>query len=443
VAGRLILPDPDVICVGAGMSGAHAARRLADAGLRVLVLEGREVAGGRTRVETIPGSDFRAEIGGGWVMPDRQPMVRGLAERFGVGYVEGPAADRWDWVLGSEHRRGEHPLTSAEGRELLRAMSRLRRESRLLAERREAGDREWIERHDVSLAAWVDGCGLSAAPRQILLALIGNAFNSRPDEVSVLNAHLVVADYGGDPWRGYSGLGFQLADGTTRLIEGMLDDASIEVRTGADVRRIADTASGVIIETADGAAYSAAAAVVTVPVATYPRISIDVPNPHLELIAQGNPGRAFKAWFRVAGLEGFPFVVSSEGPIRKLRCEANDGREAILVAIGNNLAPGELSDPVRMSELLAALIGPCDVRDLLAHDWAYDEFSAGGWYAAPPGAVADLVMARPVAGAVQFAGSDLAADWNGWIEGALESGAAAADRVLEHLGPRIASAARD
>ncbi len=58
----------DVIVIGAGMSGATAARTLTNAGARVVVLEARQRAGGR--MHSIQTSAGRIDMGAMWVRID-------------------------------------------------------------------------------------------------------------------------------------------------------------------------------------------------------------------------------------------------------------------------------------------------------------------------------------------------------------------------------------
>ena len=53
----------DVVVIGAGFAGLVAARDLIEAGRRVVVLEGRDRAGGRTYSSTFPGTDVVVDLG--------------------------------------------------------------------------------------------------------------------------------------------------------------------------------------------------------------------------------------------------------------------------------------------------------------------------------------------------------------------------------------------
>jgi monoamine oxidase len=69
------------------------------------------------------------------------------------------------------------------------------------------------------------------------------------------------------------------------------------------------------------------------------------------------------------------------------------------------------------------------------HDWVSDRFSKGTWLSVPPSWFTDDTfdaLALPE-GRLSFAGSDVASEGAGWIEGAVSSGAQAGahlDRLL-------------
>ncbi len=67
--------EHDVAVVGAGIAGLTAARRLADGGADVVVLEASDRVGGRTVNEPISDSEM-TEMGGQWVGPTQDRVLR-------------------------------------------------------------------------------------------------------------------------------------------------------------------------------------------------------------------------------------------------------------------------------------------------------------------------------------------------------------------------------
>src|SRR5689334_20173394 len=67
-----------VVIIGAGFSGLAAARKLADDGLRVTVLEARDRIGGRTRTDTSLGVPI--DIGASWIHGTEDNPLTKLAQ---------------------------------------------------------------------------------------------------------------------------------------------------------------------------------------------------------------------------------------------------------------------------------------------------------------------------------------------------------------------------
>ena len=85
---------PDIVIAGGGIAGLYCARRLADAGQRILVLEASSDRwGGRIETEDLDG--FIAEMGPMRFEPTLQPRFAQLCADLGVELVDfaGPAAE--------------------------------------------------------------------------------------------------------------------------------------------------------------------------------------------------------------------------------------------------------------------------------------------------------------------------------------------------------------
>jgi monoamine oxidase len=95
----------------------------------------------------------------------------------------------------------------------------------------------------------------------------------------------------------------------------------------------------------------------------------------------------------------------------------------LLIAFGPKGADLNACDVDQVSAELRKLFGDLEVVATTGHDWASDEFSRGTWCMFRPGQTTRLLaeLQKPE-GRVFFAGSDLANGWNGFIDGAIESG---------------------
>lgn len=75
----------DVIIIGAGISGLAAANELLQSGLDVLVLEAKDVIGGRTRTISFPNHpNIPVDLGAAWIQGIKDNPLIPLAKKFGA-----------------------------------------------------------------------------------------------------------------------------------------------------------------------------------------------------------------------------------------------------------------------------------------------------------------------------------------------------------------------
>jgi len=97
----------------------------------------------------------------------------------------------------------------------------------------------------------------------------------------------------------------------------------------------------------------------------------------------------------------------------------------------------DLADRAAVTAAVNAHLPDATVVATDGHDWVADPYSKGTWLAVPPGWFADGTFERleQPEGRVAFAGSDIASEGAGWIEGAIGSGIRAAATAQHLLGP--------
>jgi len=112
-----------------------------------------------------------------------------------------------------------------------------------------------------------------------------------------------------------------------------------------------------------------------------------------------------------------------------------DDGSTLLVGFGPRADWPQAIDEAAVERAVHALYPSAEVVAWALHDWTADPFSLGTWASTPPDRADAL---KPVGvqpdGPLVLAGSDVASDGAGWIEGALASGVEAAEVVLRRLG---------
>jgi monoamine oxidase len=387
-----------VIVVGAGFAGLAAADELVRSGAQVEVFEARDRVGGR--VWSVPFAGATVERGAEFILPHDR-TVRATAERLGLPLV------RKGTLYGNRDPRGARPASKVQVMAAVKRLGSAPHDGTLADVLRhselEPGVAEAIQaRFEVSCAYPGDDLGAS------VLSEGAGAFG----------------DF--DTWTVEGG-----NDRIARELAAGLGDA---VRLSAPVSRVAWRNGEVRLVAGDREAV-ADAAVIAVPASVLGAIEFEPRLPpgkdavrfgqaaklFVALRAPAPPSQVlsldarFWSWTQL-GRDGepLPFVGAFAGSPRAL--------EALEVASG----------PGRWLEALAALRPDLelDVDRVLLSTWADDPWVRGAYSAASAAVPLDReTLAGPV-GPLAFAGEHTAGGWHGLMEGALRSGARAAQQVL-------------
>jgi monoamine oxidase len=447
--------EADVIVVGAGLAGLSAARELTARGVSVVVLEARDRVGGRVLNHDL-GDGKVVEVGGQWIGPT-QDRLAALATQLGVARFPTHAAGHNLLAYGGRVRRytGAIPrINPAVLVDVERAQRRLNRLAKTvpLDAPWEAPRAEKLDGQTV--ATWLRRNLATKSGRMLLGLGIEAVWAVQPEDLSLLHVlfyihsagslELLFDTEGGAQQDRFVG-GSELI--ALRMAEELGADRLV---LGAPVRRIEHGANGVTVH-GDGAAAHGRQAIVAIAPTLAGRIAYDPPLPgYRDQLTQRMPlGTVAKCmaiysepFWRADGLSGQ--ATSELGPVRLMFDNSPpDGSPGVLLGFLEGRHARELGR-VRPEERRTAVIdsfarmfGPRAARpdDYVERLWAEEEWTrgcygchmpTGGWTNYGP------ALHAPI-GPLHWAGAEYARVWNGYMDGAVRSGDAAAAEVLEVL----------
>ena len=447
--------DADLVVIGAGLAGLSAARAAAAAGASVVVVEARDRVGGRVLNEDIGGGNV-VEVGAQWIGPT-QDRLAALAAKLGVAtfptYGEGENVIEYGGRL--RRYRGTIPrINPVVLLDVERAQRRLNRMAR-----RVPLDAPWEAPDATDLdgqtaATWLRRNLVTRAGRMLLELGIEAVWAAQPEDMSLLHVLFYIHSAGSLEMLFDTEGGAQqdrFVGGSQRLPMLMAEELGREnVLLGAPVRVIRRGEHGVTVE-ADGATVRARRAVVAVAPTLAGRIAYDPPLPGFrDQLTQRMPlGTVAKCmaiydepFWRAENLSGQG--TSDAGPV-KLTFDNSPpgGPPGVLLGFLEGRQARELgrvpANERRAAVLdsFARLFGPRAARPdaYVERLWAEEEWSrgcygchmpTGAWTAYGP------ALREPI-GPLHWAGAEYATVWNGYMDGAVRSGEAAASAVLERL----------
>ncbi|MER5644324.1 FAD-dependent oxidoreductase [Streptosporangium sp. NPDC002524] len=397
----------EVLVIGAGVSGLTCAARLAEAGVRTVVVEARARVGGRIRTFRPADGGPSLELGAQVVHGDRNP-VHGI-----VGTETAPRPTAARVVSGRVGRpmgalaRTPNPPWALE--------------ARLNAEGAGAGE---------SVNDWL---GARGGPYPVASEWFRQIWAADPGRLS---ARGVAESQRGDT----AGRGEFVVSGGFDLLPRRLAEG-LDVRTGCPVHVLGWSPGRVGAQTPAGTV-EAERVVVTVPpsVVAHGTLTVkDLPDHKAEAARalSGGDGCCVVATLSVPAPETAS-VFDADGAGGFVSCR--EGRpEALIVARDAAAACLRAATGPGLSALLAVAL-PWSARarvvDTEVADWGADPWSRGAFTAPLLGAErAPAVWAEPVADTLFFAGeATVSGTRPPWVQGAIASGAIAADRLLEAMG---------
>jgi len=444
-----------VVVVGAGLAGLVAAQGVSHAGLRVAVLEARDRVGGRLLNVEI-GDGKVVEIGGQWAGPT-QHRVLALARELGVDTFPTHAEGDNLVELGSAVRRYRgsipriNPVVLADIGQAQLRLDRMARSVPTEAPWRAPRAEEWDGQ---TMWTWIRRNTVTRAARSLLQLGVEAVWAAHPADVSLLHVLFYTRAAGRfDDLIGTEGGAQQdrFVGGSQELALRLAARLADALELGAPARSIQQRADAVTVVSERGAA-TGRAAIVAIPPTLCARIAYDPPMPALrdqltQRMAQGSVIKCMAVYdepfWRAEGLSGQ--AISVEGPVKVMFDNSpRDGSPGVLLGFLEGRQARELAQwtpEARRQAVVGCfqrLFGARAARPsrYVEQVWAQEEWTRGcyGCLMAPGGWVSLGPAVRAPVGRIHWAGAETATTWNGYMDGAVRSGEAAAAAVLEQLG---------
>lgn len=416
------------VIIGAGFAGLAAAYKLKNAGWSVTVLEARNRIGGRVFSYSLPqNSSLICELGAEWVGESHE-RIKALCNDFKIPLQKhqfddylmqnGKVSRPNEWGFSPQAKQAFEKLI--KGYEKLTALQQTK-----------------LDKYD--WWTYLDKIGFTQDDLILRDLMDSTDFGESIRHVSAFGA---LAEYAESSPK--NEMDYKMTGGNSRLTEEFANRIGAEnIKTNTLVTEI-NQAKGIVTIKTETDSFKADACICTAPIASLNKIKFNPPLPSAQ--AEAAQKLIYSRIIKNSILyenrfwkdENFSMVSDVTSHYYFHSTQNQDGQEGILTAyaIGEKAdVLASQSDERRMRKITNDLAdfnenAPKLAKGIASYAWQRDKFTNGAYALYRPGQWFGIrpILQKPHL-KVLFAGEHLA-DWQGFMEGAIETGEAAAESLI-------------
>ena len=442
----------DVVIIGAGYAGIGAALKLYENNIDFCIVEARNRIGGRVESHRLQ-NNKTIDLGAQWIGPTQYKMHE-LVKKYNIAtfdmYNEGKNILHYK----SKHSYYKGTIPKINPLALVNlgyAMHKFDRMSSKIDLEKPWSSPKAKNLDGQTLESWINKHVKFKKARYLFEVGINTVYACESSEISLL--HALFYNKSGDDLDTLLGIenGAQqtlFVNGSQEILNKIVEQFTNDVHLNREVKAInkVDNTYDVV---SNNLIVNAKHVIITVPPALIDRIKFNplLPAKRAQLHQRMPMGTAMKCFaiyehpfWRDKGLSGQ--VVSDDNPVSVVfDASPNDGSCGILLSfVESNNARNFTSLPESKRKQivlnrLAKHFGANAEKPIQYIDrcWAEEEYSRGCYVGfCPPGVLTNFgdVLRKPI-GNIHWAGTETAVKWNGYMDGAVESGYRAADEVIQ------------